>query len=133
MAQENLRFAFALGETDQFEPKHFGEADKYAIYDWNENDLNWQTTITNPMQDFDEEQAHGSRMKGNGIIDLLKQENVQIVVSKQFGKNIKMINQHFVPVIVHSDHPSEAHQFLKDHIQWIRNELLKNNEYDLLI
>lgn len=134
MDQEKIRFAFALGTNEQFEPKHFGEAEKYAIYEWNDCNMNFITSIRNPMKDFDEEQLHGSRMKGSGIIDLLKKEKVNVVVSRQFGRNIKMINQHFIPVIVRVNKPSEAYRFLKNHIQWIQNELLKEGSgYELLI
>ncbi|WP_016776579.1 NifB/NifX family molybdenum-iron cluster-binding protein [Anaerophaga thermohalophila] len=134
MDQEKIRFAFALGTNEQFEPKHFGEAEKYAIYEWSDCNLNFITSIPNPMKDLNEEQLHGSRLKGTGIINLLKKEEVNVVVSKQFGKNIKMINQHFVPVIINVNNPSEAYRFLKNHIQWIRNELLKNGSgYELLI
>lgn len=45
------------------------------------------------------------------------------MVLKQFGKNIQMINRHFIPVIVYTEKPREALQILKKHMKWIEDEL----------
>lgn len=134
MNQNSIRLAFAANQNNQIVDSHFGEAEKYLLYEWNECDLIYLKEVQNPLKDFEEENQHGNRKKGNGIINLLKQDNVDVVISKQFGKNIKMVNQHFVPVIVRVDTPSETYDFLKTHIEWIRNELEKDHaNYDLLI
>jgi len=48
------------------------------------------------------------------------------VISKQFGKNIKLINEHFIPVINYSEHPDEVLQILSRHLHWFDEEYKKN-------
>ena len=57
------------------------------------------------------------------IIEFLKKKEVHVLVSRQFGKNIKMINAHFIPVIISSEKPDEVIQVLTRHIHWIKDEL----------
>lgn len=35
----NLRFAFAVNKNNQFEKKHFGDADKFLIYKQEDNKI----------------------------------------------------------------------------------------------
>jgi len=39
-----IRFAFAVNLADVFEPKHFGDADKYLIYEWVNNEFILRST-----------------------------------------------------------------------------------------
>ena len=134
MNDHPIHIAFALSKKGTHESKHFGEADKFAIFLWQNNELVFRSEIQNPLKNFDEAQPHGDQKKGQGIIELLKAQKVNVVVSKQFGKNIRMINQHFLPVIAHGDTPSEVFPTLQEHAEWLTSELRKSpSQYDLLI
>lgn len=120
---KNIKFAFALSQANTFENCHFGEAEKYVIYEWSGNDIIWQKELINDTIKEDETQEHGSKKKGLAIIELLQKENVNVLVSRQFGRNIKMVNQHFIPVIIAKETPETALEALKKHIRWIDDEL----------
>jgi len=124
----NILFAFAIGQTDTFEAKHFGDADKYLLYMWDGHDFTYHHELINTCKDYDEEQEHGSKKKGEAIIKLLKEYKVQVLVSKQFGKNIQLVNRFFVPVIIGDETPSETLARLKNSINWIEEELNFNKQ-----
>jgi len=132
MSIESIRFAFAVNDDGFFQPTHFGNADRYLIYQWNNKGLEYLKDLKNIHKSLDEKQKHGLQQKGNAIIDYLKEEGVKIIVSKQFGKNIKMVNRHFIPIIIYKEMPDEVLPLIKKHMKWIEDEL-KNNpaEYRL--
>ncbi|MBN2215028.1 MAG: hypothetical protein JW723_12370 [Bacteroidales bacterium] len=126
MENNYLRFAFALSNTGNFEAKHFGEADKYFIYEWNNDAFILIKEEVNLFKNFEEEQSHGLMEKGKAIINLLGNFEVKVLVSKQFGKNIHMVNHHFIPVIVYSETTHEVLNVLQKHLRWIKDELINN-------
>ena len=123
----NLRFAFAVNKNDQFEKKHFGDADKYLIFRQEDDKIVFLSEEINRFKLMEEEVEHGSKRKGNAIIDFLKGKDVNVLVSKQFGQNIKLINEHFIPVINYSEQPDEVLQILSRHLHWFDEEYEKNN------
>jgi len=129
---KKIKLAMAVGDDGNFQAKHFGDADKYEIYEWDNNSFFYLNEIINPFKTLDEEQEHGSREKGKAIIGLLKENNINILVSKQFGKNIQMVIQHFIPVIVSKNTPGEVLEILDKQIKWIEDELKnKPDEFSL--
>ncbi|HET54053.1 MAG TPA: hypothetical protein ENN33_02430 [Ignavibacteria bacterium] len=124
----NIKFALAVSESGLFEAKHFGDADKYLIYEWNGQDFFMCTELVNSFKNFDEEKEHGSRKKGGAIIQLLQENHVQVLVSKQFGKNIQLVNHFFIPAIIDDEIPQEAITKLKNSIKWIEEELSRNTQ-----
>ena len=72
---------------------------------------------------MDEAQQHGSKKKGESIISFLKSKGVKILVSKQFGGNIKMVNKHFIPVIISLKSINEVIPVLLKSIKWIDEDL----------
>lgn len=88
----------------------------------------WQKHLTgNKFKDFDQEQEqeqeHGSQKKGVAIIDFSQSLNVNVLVSKRFGKNVQMVNLYFIPVIVPEDTPVQVLEILAKHMKWIEDEL----------
>jgi predicted Fe-Mo cluster-binding NifX family protein len=129
-----IRFAFAVNLANVFEPKHFGDADKYLIYEWVNNEFIFLQEEVNLFKNSYEGQGHGLQEKGRAIIDLLRSLNISVVVSKQFGKNIQMVNSHFIPVIVSEDIPEKALTILARHMKWIEDELYNSpHEFKLFI
>jgi len=124
-----LRFAFAVNKANKFEKKHFGDADKYLIYEQVDDEMVLIVEEINNFKLLDEEYIHGSKRKGDAIIKLLKEKEVNVLVSMQFGKNIKMVNEYFIPVIIHSEKPEDAIKILSKHLHWIKDEWI-NNSFD---
>lgn len=130
--KNSIRFAFAVNNQNLFQKKHFGDADKYLIYELVDDEIIDVSEETNKFKNFDEVQAHGSKRKGEAIIDFLKSKGVGVLVSKQFGKNIKIVNQHFIPVIVDNDSVNEIKKELIKQIKWLKDELsIKRDNYML--
>ncbi len=128
----NLRFAFAVNKNGEFQEKHFGDADKYIIYEHDSKKLIFIDEITNINRDIDESKKHGSEKKGNAVIRYLKEINVNVLVSRQFGQNIRMINNHFVPVLIADETIDNAIKFLEKNVFLIYKELrIKETDYNL--
>ena len=117
-----MELRFAVNNDNQFEKKHFGDADKYLIYQQKLDKLVLSSDEPNYFKFLDEEVEHGSKKKGKAIIGFLKEKGVNVLVSRQFGKNIKLINAHFIPVIISSESPDEVIRILSGHLHWIEDE-----------
>jgi len=124
----NIKFAFAVNNDGFFQKNHFGDAEKYFIYELKENKINFEQEITNDFKNLDEKTKHGSKNKGQAIIALLKGKNINVLVSPQFGKNINLINVHFIPVIVSEESPDFIIEVLLKHIKIINEELVNKSE-----
>jgi predicted Fe-Mo cluster-binding NifX family protein len=123
-----LTIAFALNKKDQFEKGHFGDADKFNIYMLSEKSCKLISSENNRFKDIDENHIHGSKKKGQSIIQFLKEKNVSILVSKQFGANVKMIIKYFVPVIVYEESTEQVCNTLVKYFQWIHEESMVTAE-----
>jgi len=124
MKEKSIKFAMAVDANNFFQSEHFGNANKFLIYEWKGNELTFLQEKINPFRSLDEE--HGAYKKGMAIIELLKNMSVKALVSKQFGQNIQIVNSYFIPVIIHAGTPDEVLPVLTKHINWIEEEL--NNE-----
>jgi predicted Fe-Mo cluster-binding NifX family protein len=93
--------ACATNDGTSFVESHFGDANKYYLYDLTAEGCTFLKIIKNTTESKEE---HADPKKAKGIAGLLKRHNVQIVVSKQFGPNIKSISRHFLPVILSAEH-----------------------------
>ena len=128
----NLRFAFAVNNANEFEKKHFGDADKYLIYEQGSDEIILLSEEKNAFKMLDEEVEHGSKKKGGAIIEFLKGKGVNVLVSRQFGRNIRMINKHFIPVKILLEQPDEVISVLDKHLHWIKSEWEKtSSDYKL--
>jgi predicted Fe-Mo cluster-binding NifX family protein len=128
MDTTKIRFAFAVNRINNFEAKHFGDADKYLIYEFSGNEFVFVREQINEFKTADENAAHGSKEKGTLIIELLKESGVNVLVSRQFGRNIKMVNSHFIPVIIHNTEPVNVLSILSLNMRWLVDELELNPE-----
>ena len=123
-----LRFAFAVNREGHFEKKHFGDADQFLIYEINadEDDINLVTSLENRIKQQYGEQKHGLPEKGKAIIALLTEHEVDILVSRQFGKNITLVNEEFIPVIITRETPEEVINVIRQHIKWLEDEKINH-------
>ncbi len=123
-----LTFAFAVNNENNFEKQHFGDADKFQIYEIKNNKF----ILISELKNIFKSEEHGDKNKADKIINLLKDNNVNILVSMQFGRNIKFVNQHFIPVIIYNQQPKEVIEIIEKHLRWIDEELrLKTDNYRL--
>lgn len=127
-----INFALALNHDNVFEKKHFGEAEKFAVYSFTDKKPEFREELTNHFISAEEKFEHGSKEKANAIISVLKEKEVSVLVSKQFGRNLKMVSQHFVPVIIAEDNPEQVIEILLKHMNWFKDEL-KNRESDFML
>ncbi|RLB89708.1 MAG: hypothetical protein DRH26_11020, partial [Deltaproteobacteria bacterium] len=123
---------FAVTNEGFFPKTHFGDAEKYLIYQLEKNKISFEQEVSNSFIDLDEGIQHGSKKKGEAIIALLKGKNIDVLVSRQFGKNIRRINKHFLPIIVSEETPDSIIEILAKHIKLIQEGLTENTgEYSL--
>ena len=129
-----INIAFALSKNGAFEKKHFGDADKYQIYHLSNDLFNLLFEEENPFKLMDETTGHGSKKKADNIIDFLTQKNVSVLVSRKFGRNIKHIVNHFIPVEVNEETPEKVKTILLKHMRWLQEELDKQpDQYKLFV
>ena len=124
----NIKFAFAVNSDGVFEKKHFGDSEQFLIYKVLDNKIVYEETIKNQHKKFDEKQEHGSKKKAKEIISLLKSNDIDVLVSMQFGKNIKVINEHFIPIIIYTETVQEVVNVINKHLHWIEEEKNESTE-----
>ncbi len=128
----SLQCAFSLDTENQFPNAHFGDADFFVVYSCDSEKIEFMKKIPNPHKDMHSEDNHGDQSKAEAIIQLLKNESVNVLISRQFGPNIRRINQHFIPVMISAEDPQEVIQILKKHGHWIEEEWQKTtSQYKL--
>lgn len=118
-----VRIAFAVNHNAHIEARHFGDADKYLIGEYINQEIVMIREEINSCKTFDEQQENGHRKKGHAIIELLKKNHVNILVSRQFGKNVQIVNRHFIQVIVDIAKPDEAIPYIAKYMKHFENEL----------
>ena len=123
-----IKIAFALNNDGEFEKTHFGDADKYRIYQFDNGELNFLFEEVNQFKSLDETEAHGRKEKADQIINFLKSKHVTVLVSRQFGKNIRFIASHFIPVKVKEEVPEKVKAILIKHMRWLQDELINHSE-----
>jgi len=122
-----LRFAFAVNNENKFEKMHFGDADRYLIFTLEDGKMILSSEEINNYKLIDKDSEHGSIRKGNAIIKFLKEKGVNVLISKQYCRNISLLNEHFIPVIIMRDQQEEILDNLNKHLHWIEDEWENNS------
>ncbi len=128
-----LRFAFAVNSKGKFKNNHFGDARKYLIYEQKDDKLVLVDTLENQFRVFDEKHGHGWYRKAQLIIQYLEDNKVNALVAMQFGKNINMVSEHFIPIIIYSESTDNVTSVLNKHLYWIEDEWNKKKENHSLL
>ncbi|MEN8226252.1 MAG: NifB/NifX family molybdenum-iron cluster-binding protein [Bacteroidota bacterium] len=123
-----IKVAFAVSNKNEFEDRHFGDADKFLVYQWDDEKLTNESELLNHSKLMDESEAHGSKLKGNSIIATLKMQGVKVLVSKQFGRNINMVNKHFIPVLISTSSVEDACDILLRNQKALEQDLQSNKD-----
>ncbi len=129
---DNHKIAFATDNGETFVDRHFGDADYFDIYKVNSSNLKFIKRIENTTEE-DSKEIHGDPKKAKGILELLKKEDVQVLVSKIFGPNINRIKKKFVCVLVSNDRISDSFDILQRNIDSISNEWEKGEEREYIV
>jgi len=114
-----MKIAFATDNGKNFMDRHFGDALHYIIYEINSDSSKKIDSIEN---DTEEEEGHADPKKAKNITNLLKDKDVQVVVSKIFGPNIKRIKSKFVCVLIKEETIEDAIIAIKKNISLIQKE-----------
>jgi len=123
--EEEIIIACATDNEEHFPDKHSGEATFFMIYKIDGIKAEFITRVENTSP---EERMHGDPQKAKGVVGLLKEKNVDVIVSKQYGKNLKRIKDKVVPVIIRTDKIEDGIGLCIENIDRLRNELKKDGE-----
>ncbi|MCF8380283.1 MAG: hypothetical protein K9H49_11935 [Bacteroidales bacterium] len=123
----NIRFAFAVNSDNKFTNEHFGDADKFIFYETAGDKIYFVQTEPNLLKNHIEENSHGDPQKGKRIIKYLINRKIDVIVAKQFGKNIAMVKDHFLPIIISGEEPLEIKSLLSSRLELIE-ESFKNKK-----
>ena len=108
MNKMQIRFAFAVNKLNEFESQDFCNADRFLIYEWVNNEFLFLKDEANRFKNTDDDHVNFSEGKVKAIIDFLKSQDINVLVSIRFGRNIQMVNSSFIPVIASSETPDEV-------------------------
>ena len=115
----NIAFASDNGKT--YIERHFGDSNYYYIYKISESETTFIKKISNTTEEDDEE-IHADPKKAKGVTQMLKEENIEVVVSKIFGPNIKRIKKKFVCILMNDDDISDSIKTVQQKFDIILNE-----------
>ncbi len=93
---ESLVIAVATDDGVNLIDRHFGDAESYSIYALSPDGYKLIKRIENNTE---EERMHADPVKAKGVTGMLKEQKVQVALSKVFGPNIKRITKKFVCVV----------------------------------
>ncbi len=127
---KKLKIAFATDDGKTFMERHFGDAEYFYIYEINKENTEFIKIINNTTEE--EEDVHADPKKAGSIAKLLKQEKVQIVVSKVFGPNIKRIKRKFVCILMKENSIENSIEIIKNNLSTISEEWRKGEERNFL-
>ena len=129
-----IRFAFAVNEKNEFEERHFGDSEKFVIYEWDGKEfINIHESVNSFKDDDEDEHQHGDKKKGQQIVRHLTEKGVKVLVSKQFGRNIKIISKPFIPVVTSAINIDKVLKILPGHITGIIKDIESDTENHKLI
>ena len=122
-----IKVAFATDDGETYMDRHFGDAQYYDVYTIDENSSSFVKRITNTTEE-DDEKIHADPKKAKGVTSLFKEDNIQVVVSKVFGPNIKRIKKKFVCILMNDKNISESIISIQKFMNIVNNEWEKGKE-----
>lgn len=97
--------AFATDDGVSFNSRHFGDTERFYIYEINREEATLIKILENSSA---EEQMHADPIKAKSVSTILQKENVSIAVSKVFGPNINRIKKKFVCLMIQAGNINNA-------------------------
>ena len=117
-----LKFAFAVNKDHSFNEGFFGEADKFLVYKLSSGKIELESEIENKRKSKGENLTE-LNIKTDAIFKDLVANDVKVIVSKDFGKNLKLVNEYFIPVKVITDNLQKVIGAIDNHLHCIKDEL----------
>lgn len=122
-----LKFAFALSREGLFEKAHFGDADKFVFFEVENGLFSEVGEQDNPFKGMHGHhhhhgQGHGRGDKAQKIAKFLRNEGVHAVVSREFGRNIRRLSEHLIPIIITQETIEGAQNALQPQLETIMAE-----------
>ncbi len=127
---EKLKVAFATDDGKTFMSRHFGDAEYYYIYEIDNENTEFIKKISNTTEE--EEDVHADPKKAKSIAKLLRQEQVQTLVSKIFGPNIVRIKKKFVCILIKENSIENSIEIIKNNLPIIAKEWEMGEERNFL-
>lgn len=122
-----MKVAFATDDGEKYIDNHFGDAKYYDVYEILESESKFIKRISNTTEEDDEE-IHADPKKAKGVVSLFKNEDIQTVVSKVFGPNIKRIRKKFVCILMNNQNIQESIKIVQDNLNAISDEWEKGED-----
>ena len=102
-----MKIAFASDNGKSFIDRHFGDSEYYYIYEMKASGIEFVKKIENTTEE-DNEEIHADPVKAKGVTEMLKSEDIKVVIAKIFGPNIKRIKKKFVCILMNDSDISES-------------------------
>lgn len=122
-----MKIAFASDNGNSFIDRHFGDSDYYYIYELSSSGLEFIKKIENSTAE-DNEEIHADPVKAKGVTEMLKAEDIRVVIAKVFGPNIKRIKKKFVCVLMNDENISDSIKKVHQKFDFILNEWDKGED-----
>ncbi len=114
---DSIIIAAATDDGKRFPDRHFGDADRYAVYKVTPEMIELVKEIPNLTE---EEKVHADPAKAGSITGLLRKEGVQAVVTTVFGPNLKRIKKKFVCIIAESESIEETLNIVRERFSQVQ-------------
>lgn len=124
-----MKIAFASDNGKSFIDRHFGDSEYYYIYEMKASGIEFVKKIENTTEE-DNEEIHADPVKAKGVTEMLKSEDIKVVIAKIFGPNIKRIKKKFVCVLMNDDDISESIKKVQEKYDLILSEWNKGDNRD---
>ncbi len=116
-----MKIAFATDNGKNFMDRHFGDAQYYDIYEIVKDKADFLKRIINTTEE-DDEHIHADPKKAKGVVNLFKDEEIQVLVSKNFGPNIQRVKKKFVCVLMNKESIVQGIKKIQESLKNIEDE-----------
>ena len=125
---EQVKIAIATDQEKRLTNEHFGDAKQYIVYQIDKHSVKKIGIIENTTEaEKEHEHHHGDPSKAQGIGKLMKNNNIQVLVGKVFGPNIKRMLKDFIIVLVNDENSDLAAERIRQNFDKII-ENMQNKE-----
>ena len=122
-----IKAAFATDDGKLFNDRHFGDAEKYVIYEIGRDGYRLAGQIENSSGE-ESGDVHAASEKARSVASLLLEQGVNTAVSRIFGPNIKRIRRKYVCLLMDDIPLEEAVEIVRENYDAIETEWRKGEE-----
>lgn len=116
--------AFATNDHNTIVETHFGDAKQYDVYQVDREQVQFIDTVLNTEKsDHHDHKHHQHGNKADRILLALSTYHVEALVNKAFGKNVVVIANHVLPIVIRMDSIEMCITAIQRHFDLIQTEL----------